>query len=1058
MSVQLVVSPSARTRRSRACAWVRERGREVPALVVAPTLQSAQELVRDAASEGHLGWRAMTLDRLAVERAAPALVQLDRVPATRLAAEAVCARVVAEAGEGLGRFTKVAEHPGLPGAIASTLEELRLAGVAAEAYPEDLTELAVAFDQALAAAGLADRSIILELAAQAVRDMEEPCPPIVFVDVPIAHVRAQAFVGALAGQAQETLAVVPLGDRSTVSRYEAALGVTAEHAAPDGPTGLANLQRRLFDDAAPEGLADPDGTVELLSAPGESRECTEIARRALHAARDGVPFDKMAVLLRAPSSYRVRLLEALRRAGIPAWSARGTRQPDPAGRAFLALLACKAEGLSARRFAEYLSLGVASSESESGSFAQADDELLAGGAGDTLDDGFDAAETSVPSPRRWERLLVESAVIGGRDRWERRLDGQAAHLARQRAVLAAEDGDSPHIERLERLQAELVQLREFALPLLDVLEALPETGTWGTWITTLSDLAARSLRDPERVLALLAELRPMSAVGAIGLAEVRLVLQRRLRDLVQPELSRRHGRVFVGGVEEARGMAFDLVFVPGLTERVFPQKVTEDPILLDAARHDLGAELATRDDRVAQERGALHLAVGSATARLVLSWSRLDELRARPRVPSFYGLEVLRATLGKLPGFDELNRYADHAGASRLGWPAPEDPDDAIDEAEHDLAVLRDLMHGTRAERRGAARYLMSVNPHLARALRARGRRWGVVGRFTPADGLVAPREEAREAIRAHQLDARSFSPTALQQYAQCPYKFLLYAIVKLSPREEPEHIEHIDALSRGSLIHDVQYELLTELRRDEALPVTDDALHAIWERMEPVRERVVARFEDELSPAIRRVWDDAMAEIRADLREWIRRMSEHPAWVPDRFELSFGLSGREAMDVHSTKDPVQLDCGIALRGAIDLIERGPGGIRVTDYKTGKVRMKQDAVVEGGEVLQPVLYALAAEQLFPDDPILASRLWFCTARGGFQERGVLLNEATREAAKLVVDTIRDALEAGFLPAAPRKDACRWCDYKVVCGPHEEQRVRNKPRKQIEALLKLRQAP
>ena len=35
----------------------------------------------------------------------------------------------------------------------------------------------------------------------------------------------------------------------------------------------------------------------------------------------------------------------------------GTKVPDPSGRAFLALLACASEGLSARRFSEYLSLG-----------------------------------------------------------------------------------------------------------------------------------------------------------------------------------------------------------------------------------------------------------------------------------------------------------------------------------------------------------------------------------------------------------------------------------------------------------------------------------------------------------------------------------------------------------------------------------------------------------------------------------------------------------------------------------------------------------------------------
>ena len=42
--------------------------------------------------------------------------------------------------------------------------------------------------------------------------------------------------------------------------------------------------------------------------------------------------------------------------GFPAYFENGTKRPDPAGRAFLALLDCAAEELSATRFAEYLSL------------------------------------------------------------------------------------------------------------------------------------------------------------------------------------------------------------------------------------------------------------------------------------------------------------------------------------------------------------------------------------------------------------------------------------------------------------------------------------------------------------------------------------------------------------------------------------------------------------------------------------------------------------------------------------------------------------------------------
>ena len=32
------------------------------------------------------------------------------------------------------------------------------------------------------------------------------------------------------------------------------------------------------------------------------------------------------------------------------------------------------------------------------------------------------------------------------------------------------------------------------------------------------------------------------------------------------------------------------------------------------------------------------------------------------------------------------------------------------------------------------------------------------------------------------------------------------------------------------------------------------------------------------------------------------------------------------------------------------------------------------------------------------------------------------------------------LQTGFLPAAPRKEACERCGYRVVCGPYEEERV------------------
>ena len=135
------------------------------------------------------------------------------------------------------------------------------------------------------------------------------------------------------------------------------MGAEVERSDEGGTDNLASLRRYLFEaDVQPPERA-PDGSLELFSAPGEGRECVEIARRILAEARRGVRFDEIGVFVRSPQSYFGLLEHALRRADVPAWFDRGTRRPHPAGRAFLALLACGAEHLSAARFAEYLSLG-----------------------------------------------------------------------------------------------------------------------------------------------------------------------------------------------------------------------------------------------------------------------------------------------------------------------------------------------------------------------------------------------------------------------------------------------------------------------------------------------------------------------------------------------------------------------------------------------------------------------------------------------------------------------------------------------------------------------------
>ena len=99
--------------------------------------------------------------------------------------------------------------------------------------------------------------------------------------------------------------------------------------------------------------------------------------------------------------------------------------------------------------------------------------------------------------------------------------------------------------------------------------------------------------------------------------------------------------------------------------------------------------------------------------------------------------------MGKLPLFSELARQAESATATKVGWPAPADPDLAIDEAEYDLSLLEKLVGVDIEQTYGTANYLLTANDHLARALRFRARRW--LPKWNQADGRldIRPPQEA---------------------------------------------------------------------------------------------------------------------------------------------------------------------------------------------------------------------------------------------------------------------------------------------------------------------------
>ncbi len=287
-----------------------------------------------------------------------------------------------------------------------------------------------------------------------------------------------------------------------------------------------------------------------------------------------------------------------------------------------------------------------------------------------------------------------------------------------------------------------------------------------------------------------------------------------------------------------------------------------------------------------------------------------------------------------------------------------------------------------------------------------------------------------------------------------------MHGIFGLKPREEAEALEQLDPLTRGGLFHAIQFDLLGTLKTSGLLPVTPHNLEDALHRLNSALDRVAADYKEKLAPAIERVWQTSIEDLRTDLRGWLQAVAANDAaWEPLHFEFAFGLPISAQRDPASTSAEAVLEEGAHLRGSIDLVEReiATGFLRVTDHKTGK---RPDAIplyVGGGKLLQPLLYALTAQKLLGKD-VTAGRLFYATQRGAYEPVEIKINERSRAVLAKLLANIDACIANGFLPPAPQKETCERCDYRTVCGPYEEQRydeIKNRRDERLDSLIEIR---
>ena len=986
-----------------------------PVTVAVPATYAGLALRRAlAVPDGLVNVRFLPLARIAELIGAPALAEHRRRPLTgALRSEAVRA-VLAEAGPPL---EAVAGHPATERTLDASFLELRRAGndavdrlahadepaaSVARLYGEFVSRTTAFYDDEdlalAAAAALADAPPALREVGQVVLFLPTRLSP-----------GETALVEGLARD----------------GRLRVLLGVTGDRVA-DEPTEQLAARLVSLGEPARAPLPAPPGGTSVVSAPDPEDELRAVIRDLIGHAAAGTPLHRVAVLYRMNEPYARLAQELLDTARVP-WTGPSTRRlaDTTAGRVILGLLHLAEHDFARDAVVEWLASGPVR----------------------------DPADGRAVPASRWDTLSRQAGVVKGLAQWADRL----ARLARRLATELEASGDDELSEGARRHREadrdDAERLARFVAD-LGVRLAPPSPSTWpvlSAWARDLHDLylggeGHRAVWPEDELDAARRVTDALGGLDALGEIRAEVTLTTFIRAL-ESELDVSAGRigrfgtgVFVGSVRHAYAGDFDIVYVVGMAEGEFPPLGREDPLLPDRARSDTGGALPLHAVRRTEERRDYLAALATAPER-VLSYPRADPRAQRKRLPARWLLETATRLTGSLVGAEELTR---HASADWLHV-VPSFEAGVCGATEAGSLVERDVrsLRAWQLARSPLDRHpLVAATPRLAAGIDAvQQRRSGSLTRF---DGRVGPMPGLLPEV------GDALSPTALETWATCPFRYLLARVLRVREVERPEATDRISPLERGSLVHAALAEFL-----DTVNPRTspDDG----WSDEEralllAIGERRCNQMEAEGLTGRPLLWK---LERRRILRElyWFLGCDEEirAAFgiipVPDGRERAFGFgaeSGEPAM--------ITLADGREVRfhGVVDRVDQAPDGslVVVFDYKTGWRTDDPEAGLERGNKLQLPVYALAMGRLGPSAEVRAY-YWYVRPSGDSTLKGIALDESTRAEFVDKVTTIFDGVGEGVFPAFPDKprqdgrgretwENCCYCPFDRVCPPARDE--------------------
>jgi len=427
-------------------------------------------------------------------------------------------------------------------------------------------------------------------------------------------------------------------------------------------------------------------------------------------------------------------------------------------------------------------------------------------------------------PDSWRSLAYTLGITKGETEWRRVAEPASASVLFDAEAEPDED-DQPIVGTRETSQ--LTYLWERVSRLIQDCRALPAQGSVGTLtdafltlvkshvhVPDLFDASSPESTDPTDLIKVgllirssLIRLQQLEPLGEdLSWEEWVELFQRILEETSIPIEEERHQGVQVLDAMTARGRTVRALFILGLNEKNFPRYVREDPFLRDRQRVVLESTLGYKiDEKLAgheEELLLFELLSRSATNRLYLSYLRADDT-GRVKAPSAFIAMAMRDP--RFVGRPEesvprrlTSRISEQPSIQDL-LPGEELALGCLLQGHDALPVLDALGRDRPIFEQGLAvlKIIERESPEL-------GPFDGMLGAQAPASAMATE---------------RSFSPTALERYATCPFQYFSEKVLRLEPVRRLQD-DHLPAVTLGTLLHEslrLSYERLVLLQWPDA-------------------------------------------------------------------------------------------------------------------------------------------------------------------------------------------------------------------------------------------------